>query len=60
MVMIAPMARMVAIAVEDNGDGTATIVCTDGTRTVIGINVDPGQDLPAATAVVALEALRIC
>ena len=26
--------------VEDNGDGTATIICTDGTRTVIGINVD--------------------
>ena len=30
--------------VEDNGDGTATIICTDGTRTVIGFNVDPGQN----------------
>jgi hypothetical protein len=30
--------------VEDNGDGTATIICTDGTRTIIGVNVDTGQN----------------
>lgn len=30
--------------VEDNDDGTATIVCSDGTRTVIGINADTDQN----------------
>ena len=31
-------------SVTDNGDGTATITCTDGSSTTIGVDVDSSQD----------------